>query len=130
MLADFFSSLLTDHLLLKGRGTTLTAETVGLPSDHFCHRGTTRNEDMADRVLHHLVFALRQTIRLPSPSELPQRTSNKEVEDDEENKGENNPIHRGWEALRPQSYVRASGLSRMSLYGFTHKSTRFVPFLP
>jgi len=62
MLADFFSSLLTGHLFLKRRSTPLTAETIGLPSDYFPHSRTTRHKYAADRILHHLVFALRQPI--------------------------------------------------------------------
>jgi hypothetical protein len=68
--------------------------------------------------LHHLVFALRQKVRSPSPPELPERASNKEVKDNEEDEAKDNPIHRGWELMEPQSYVRDPGLSRIALVMF------------
>ena len=130
MLADFFSSLLTGHLLLKRRCTPLTAETIRLPSDYFPHGRTTRHKYAADRILYHLIFAFRQTILSPSTSELPERVSNKEVEDDEENKSKNDPIHSGLAVMEPQSYGRAPGLSIISLGGSAQKRDRFVPSYP
>ena len=130
MLADFFSTLLTGHLFLKRRGTPLTAETIRLPSDYFPHSRTTRHKHAADRILHHLIFAFRQTFLSPSTSELPERASNKEVEDDEENEGKNDPIHSGLAVMEPQSYGRAPGLSIISLGGSGQKSKRFVPSYP
>lgn len=69
---------------------------------------------MAHRILHHLILVLGKTIKGRPSSELPYRASNEEVEDDEEDEGEDDPIHRGVMSGEPQSYGRGPHLSRIS----------------
>ena len=73
---------------------------------------------MADRILHHLPLVVGKALGSAPPSALPYRASDKEVEDDEEDEGKDNPIHRGLSVLEPQSYGRDTSLSRISQGGF------------
>ena len=50
---------------------------------------------MADRILHHLPLVVGKAFGSTPSSELPYCASNEEVEDDEEDEGKDNSIHRG-----------------------------------
>ena len=77
---------------------------------------------MADRILHHLPLVVGKAFGSTPSSELPYCASNEEVEDDEEDEGKDNPIHRGLSVLEPQSYGRDTYLSRISEGWFSLKT--------
>lgn len=77
---------------------------------------------MADRILHHLPLVVGKALGSSPPSELPYCASNEEVEDDEEDEGKDDPIHRGLSVLEPQSYGRDTYLSRISQGWFSLKT--------
>ena len=108
--ADHPPSSLSRHLLLERRGTALAAETIRLPADHFGHGSTSRHEDPAHRVLHHLIPALRKTGRLPA-AEFPEGAAQKIIEDDEEDENDDNSIHSRTTSVSPQSYGTVPVLS-------------------
>ena len=107
--------MLAGKLFLKLVRTGSAAEIIGLPPNIFRYRCSSWNKHQADRILNHVIFARRETVRLVSAFELSNGTTEDKIQDDKQPENENNSIHSGGLFLIPQSYGHSTTTVKDSL---------------
>jgi len=61
-------------------GARSAAKVIRLPPDIFRYRRSPWNKYLADGILHHVILARRETVRLTPPFEISQGTPEEEIQ--------------------------------------------------